>query len=1386
MQSKSINAFIIAWFLLTLSTALAKGGVTSPVQILSMRPNGLTLEFRADNWRADTLTVNGDDFVLLHFDGSTVSADAGAPQIPYHVAVIGIPIGATAQYQILETEYDLLETTKILPYPSLKNGEDDQVVRDYTANPEIYGSQGTLPVEPATVDPPGFFRDQQIVRLRVAGARFLPGQNQVWKYKRIVVQVEFVGGQTSPVLQGAARGRQQSEENLYRSAVVNYEQAANWRRQNVRAPRLDRTQSIFEFGTLYRFNIQQEGIYKIDGAFLESQSIVLSTIVPAKIRLFNNGGRELPRALNQTRPDGLVENRILVVDGGDGRFDRADYILFYGIGVEGWNQVQGQTFSHYVHNYATANVYWLSFDGQVDGLRMSQAASGQPGATVQETYLGMTFLEEELSNPIRSSPHFFGRQFAVNDIDRRRTFTLNLPNAVAGGAAQLKLRFVAANEGRHQFAITLNDSLQPRQFNGRPPSIRPYLVMQRSDFSLTYANSLLTGSNNLLLSYSYLTPGGQASTNGQVYFDWYELIYDANLRAIENELPFTVSAQSAAQSYRIAGFTGGNVELYDVTDFTNVQRISGFNFTGGNLTFTDAQPSGLPKRFLALDTSKYKTISSVASAQVADLRNPLLGAEFVIITHEDFYSEAQRLESLRENGNPENRLETEVVRISDVYANFSGGLMDAVAIRDFIKYAYENWSIRPGYVLLVGDGDFDPRNIINRNDKNWIPTYQTDELATGSILEQLVSRTTDSWYTYIVGNDTFMDLAIGRLPVQTLTDARSVVDKIIAYETQPERGGWRNTVTMVGDDELVNNGEPGFGDAEHIRQAETIAQLDIPDFFDIEKIYLSEFPKVIGISQGGVRKPAAKERLIQQINKGTLIVNYIGHGNPTIWAHEEVFHLTDNPRVQNPKHLPFFIAATCDWALYDDPDRQSQPEELLLVENRGAIGILTAARLVFSGDNYLFNRAYYAAMFAGVAATNRVGDAFVVARMNTPNRPGQLENDEKYHIIGDPTMRLGMPTYETVITSMTPDSIVALSTVTVTGEVHRDGQLWSDFNGRTLLNTFDSKRSVQHFTELGAVQNYLLPGNSIYRGVATVENGRFSAQFIVPKDISYGGNLARVSAYSWNDDADAVGYRDNILVSSSTGTLVDREGPQIKIYFSGNEDFVSGDMINEDAALVVELADTVSGINITGETGHRLTLTIDPDEETCLSQLNRFLGISNIDLTDLFQFSEGSHLSGRVEFPLQFPQSVQIAGQEVPCTEIGSDERRHTLVLKAWDNSNNSSTISFEVLVVPSERLVLKDVLNYPNPFPQTTTFTFIANHDAEVTIKIYTVAGRLIRTLDSRFARSGFNMIEWDGRDGVGDPPANGVYLYKLIARSLSEPEASQTEIVGKLAIVR
>jgi hypothetical protein len=1343
------------------------------VDILDQDETGLTLSLIPQNWSIDTVAVNGKEWLSADFAGAEFAGTPGIPRVANFNVTLGVPLNGQIAARVVSIESQTITGYDLIPefdYAGSQSGPTMVLTPDQA----IYAGRGEFPSNAFTLSEAVFFRAQRTVTLSVPAIRYLPASNQVDLHQRIVIAITF---QRSVARAVQIPVQSEAEESLYRSVVFNYEQARPWRKSRPveGARKISAPASI---GTFYQFSISESGIYRFDGTYLESQNINLASIVPARVRLFGNGGRERPRSLSAIN-SGPQECAILVEDGGDGRFDRGDAILFYASGPSGWDyDLQRGRFRHYINRYQESGTYFFSFDGDQDGKRITAMTSLPVGPNPIERYKGLYFNEEESENPLRSGMNWFGRKF--DDLFRSQNYPVNLPDAIPESEAFFNFALVALSDRTHTFTMSVDDQIiGTRAVAGYPLSLGEYLALRHEQASFTHSNLLNAGQNSVRISHAHTQKEAQAMV------DWFEIQYDARLQAQDNELLFRVVPQSEVESYRVSNLSG-QARLFDVSDIANVMEISGLQTSGAAVSFSMAQIPDSAKTYIVsnADAFKDRPDGTIQRMQYIDLRAAGLGAEFIIITHNDFLSEAARLQSYRENGNLDNSLSTEVVSISDIYSNFSNGQVDPTAIRDFLEYAYENWSPSPSYVLLFGDGDYDYKNKLSNNDSNWIPTYQTDDLENSNRLDELVSRTADSWFSYVSGNDNVMDVAIGRVNIQSLEDAKTFVDKLIAYEMQPLRGKWRNTVTVVGDDELVRGGNPDRQDVIHINQAENIAESYIPKSFDLRKIYLSEYPKVISASVGGITKPAAKDALVNQINEGTLIVNYTGHGNSTLWAHERIFLKSDNDLLTNEDKLTFFVAATCDWALFDNPSDQSHAEELLLMDSRGAIAILSSARLVFANTNFTFNTTYYDNLFRNQGFV-RLGDAFVATRAGRID-PTTVRNDEKFHIYGDPTMRLAVPRQRAVITSVNPDSIVALTMMQISGEVQQDGGLWNDFDGTALVTVFDSRRFVQNVTEAdGFTQEYFLAGNSIYRGTVPVRNGIFSAQFVVPKDLSYGGSQARVSAYFWNQQTDGIGYQNNIVVSSSSSSLVDTDGPEIKIYFENYENFTTGDIVEEDAILVVELADTLSGINIAGEIGHRITLTVDPEDETCLSEFYQFQGISNIDLTEAFTFDEGNPFRGKVRFPLQFPRQVDLGGRIVSCTTT-TGEDRHTLLIKAWDNSNNSSTASVEVVVVHEEGLVLASLMNYPNPFRESTTFTFKSNRDAEVEIKIYTLSGQLIRTLEYPFAIRGFNMVDWDGLDADGDELANGVYLYKIVARALGSEGVDQEEKIGRVAIIR
>jgi hypothetical protein len=724
------------------------------------------------------------------------------------------------------------------------------------------------------------------------------------------------------------------------------------------------------------------------------------------------------------------------------------------------------------------------------------------------------------------------------------------------------------------------------------------------------------------------------------------------------------------------------------------------------------------------------------------------GADFVIITHSDFLAQAQRLKAYREQAGPD-RLTTIVVNVQDIYNEFSGGLLDPTAIRDYLKYAYENCTLKPRYLLLFGGGNYDYKNITTQL-KGWIPPYETLET-----LDQLDSYCTDDYYGLILANDPRVDLAIGRIPAQSADEARVVVDKIIAYEQSSPFDAWRNRITYVADD-----GPAGAGEDDrsiHTAQAEDLAESFTPIDFEKSKIYIVEYPTVF--TADGRRKPDAAKTIVDRINNGTLMINWTGHGNPQVWAHEHVFEREMTiPQLVNKDRLTFVSAATCDFGRFDNPIERSSTELLLIRENGGSIGTLSSGRAAFSDQNALFNDDFYFYLLRRNAQgkLTRLGDAIFSTKQGR-----YQSNDQKFHLFGDPTLRLIAPTYRASLDTINGrpttavDTLRALGVGRLGGSIQKlDGSAWSDFSGKALLTVYDSRKEITVPGWFGFT--FTVPGGVIYRGESTIANGKFNPSFYVPKDISYENNQGRISVYFSNANSDGAGYTENVIFGGADSTASqDVQGPTISIYLD-SRNFRAGDVVGENPLLLLDYFDE-HGINTaSGGIGHRLEAWID-DQPTA------------IDLTDFYKGKVDSYQEGSIEYRL-----------------ASLVDGKHELKAKAWDIYNNSSTSQTTFVIATTSDLHISNVFNYPNPFARSTTFTFQQNQSMpiNVEIKIYTLAGRLVKVLRAPSIADSFVRIPWDGRDEDGDVLANGVYLYRVVAHTVDGGKS--TETIGKLSVLK
>lgn len=1292
----------------------------SDLKILSSSGTSLTIEYTPICIDTTYFEIGSQKF--YKFDLQNSLSDNLYPEddfTPYREINVGVPGEFGNTIQILSADFTEIDGR----LTNARSPKEFEVTKQRI-------SSSSLNKELVSFGEYGLARDLLVQTIKVYPIVDKADIGKIRLYKKILFRINFAQ---------STGAKEKLENPLLKEIVVNPTVAENWGTGGKSRTTKAVFNSVLSTGTWYKFVAPEEGIYKIDRNSLQSYGIDPNNVDPRTIKIYNNGGYVLPENMNTARPVDLEEVAIMVVGEDDGSFDANDYILFYGRSNDFWEyNVAENKITRNKNWYSADNYFWITSGGDFGKRITARVSTNQSGGISQTTSISYKFLDEDIINLGLTGRDFWGDE--LNSTNTSNTYITTLNERVPGTNVNYKFRVVNASSPSFSFQVEeTSNTIYTTTLGG----FGSYKYSFGYDRIATVSSNMDLPENRSTLRFSIIT----GALNAKAYLDYYEIEYTQYLRATENEIIFYSPGQDATVDYTVSNFSNSDIFVFDVTDYANVKIVQNGNVSGGQLSFQAIETANNISKYFGVNGNNYLSPESPVAVANQNLHSYQTGAEYVIISNRNFSEQAERLRNFR-NGQSPYPLSSHLVYIEDIINEFGGGFNDPTSMRDYLKYCYENWDTRPFYVLFFGDGDYDYQNILGLG-VNYVLTYQTKES-----LQDLSSYPMDDYFGRIAGADEKADLALGRLPVQTKEDARIIVDKIINYETESNLGLWRNNITLVADDGLTSEGDDG---ARHTSQSERLAESIIPSYLDKNKIYLAAYPEVItGL---GRKKPEVNEAIINAVNNGTLILNYIGHGNPQLWAHEDVFEKEITiPQFVNEDYF-FLTAATCDFGKYDDPANQSATEEMIFLEDAGAIGAFTASRPVYSNQNAAMNDTFYTKLFSGSIADHlpvRIGEAYYLTKQSRTST-----NDEKFHLFLDPAIRLNEPKLPVSIDSVNHSDlslnvqIKALGNVNLKGTVRNENGIPQNFNGEAIITVYDSERSV----ELSEI-NYemMIQGGVIFRGRTSVNSGEFNTGFTVPKDISYENKNGKIVAYIFNDDQDGVGYTTNVIVGGTDSTAVnDNTGPEIEIHFD-DLSYESSYLVNPDFNLLVKLNDE-TGLNTTGTgVGHKLEGILDDDEDNPIDFSNYFLG-------DL----DAGGKSGVIDYSF-----------------INIEPGEHKIRVKAWDVFNNPSFAEVYFSVVEDDGLVIRDVVNYPNPFSGQTTFTFQHNLTStlNVKIKIYTIAGRLIKEIESNDILDKFVRIPWDGRDEDGNRLANGTYLYKLIVNTF---DGSYSEnILGKLAIIR
>ncbi len=1145
------------------------------------------------------------------------------------------------------------------------------------------------------------------------------------------------------------------------SFTVDYNTSAN--RENRAAAPLGIVNSVLSTGQWYRFYVDKSGVFKITKDFM-NQLGANTNVDPRTIKIYGNGGAMLPFLNSTPYPYDLTENAVKFVGEQDGVFNNEDYVLFYGEGPKG--NIDISDINTNINPYTGKSYYYINISTG-NGKRIQQMVqpSGNPDFTI-DTFQDYQFHELDEFNIAKIGRRWFGDRFSI---ENEKMFTFNFPNLVATEPARLKVYLGATAEVPTSMEVKLNGSSIANL------TLNPFANTTLATGS-SFNGDVSLASPEATVTLKFNNNGNPASI---AYLDYVSIEATRALKYEGNQFFFknnSVTNSSGVVQYSMTN-TSSVSEIWDITNKYDV--VNELN-SDQSSSFSFKAQAGTLRNYLAVTPTDYfeplrdnnvgvsnqnlkGTIFKNAQGQFEDI-------DYIIVTPSNLISQAERLAQINRN---QYGLNVKVVTLTDIYNEFSSGQQDVGAIRNFVKYVYFNASSedsRLKYLCLFGDASYDYKNRISNN-TNIVPSwynYNSFSLTSSYVSDDFYG-TMDENEGYVLNSDK-LDIAVGRILADTPQRAKEMVDKIDLYYQPGSYGSWRNNFLVISDDVDL----PGEQQLENTTDFIGNVVTDEKPFINVVKIHSDAFQQEA--TSSGERYPKVNKAIKDAIEVGALVVNYFGHGGEDGLAAEFIFDKVDAQEIRNICKFNCFVTVTCEYTKFDNPQRPTAGEFVYWNTQGGAAALITTTREIFLTVGVGFNRVLGKYLFAFESDNY---PSMAEALRLTKNDPLISNQKQVVFFIGDPAMKLAIPKPNIRLTKINDvpvgqntDILKALSRVKLSGEVvDTAGNVLSDYNGTLTATVFDKDIQRSTLGNDGIVVsgqvyklNFKTLGEKIFIGQASVNSGQFEFDFVVPRDIGIPVGNGKVSFYARTDTPlqDQTGASFDIQVGGiNENAEEDNIGPVINL-FMNDENFVTGGITNESPTLLAKIQDS-NGINTASGIGHDITAIIDGDET------NPFV------LNDYYQANVDDYQNGKVSYAFR-----------------DLEPGLHTLTLKAWDVYNNSATSEIQFVVRDKDdELVINNVLNYPNPFINYTEFWF--NHNSseslDVSIQIFTVSGKLVRTLNGQ-TNGGIKStstlskdIVWDGRDDFGDKIGKGVYIYKLKVRS--NQLNRQVEKIEKLVIL-
>jgi hypothetical protein len=909
------------------TSALAAPGARADARPdVTLVPDGLRIEWSA---APPQIAARADGAIQIDIPGFARLRRPGQPALPFASALIALPPDGAPKLQLLsstESELTLPGPVAVAPAPSgAQSDEAGNLIGGAFAPAEVEGEGPMSPIELTEI---GTARGVRLARLTFypvhrsgAGWRFTPR-----------VQIALTFG--APARAASLAGERDPLLASIQSSVLNPDQvqpiAPAGSAQPMSAPGAPVAAAV---------EVSAPGITALTHESLAAASFPL-------------GGD--PAHLHLTRAGAEVA---MQWDGdADAAFEPGERLLFYA----------EPRFSR----WTASDVYFLSADS-ASGLRMTTrpALNGAPPAgsawMTQTAETNLLYTPQCYCGPL--PPGRDGDRWTWDDVRRpdraSASYALSLPTVDVTRPATLTVWLIGytdvAAAPDHRVDVSLNGAaLGSAQWDGK----------QAITATLPIAPGLLTsGVNTVTLA----LPGLPGAAVEGAWLDAFSIQYARGAGATGNAVIF--GGDSSPHTYSLALADALGLRAYDVTNPDQPVALTGVPLNGSAFTVSDDMSGG--RRYAAASGAG---VLSPANVRLIRALGGITGAQYLIISHPDFIPALAGLIALRQSQG----LTTAVEDVRAIYDAFGGGRPDPAAIRAYLDDAYHTWSPRPTYVVLVGDGTFDPRQYRASSSATFIPPYLAD------VDPWMGETAADNRFAAVEGDDALPDMLLGRLPVNTLAEAQTAAGKIVQYETQPWPGGWNGELLFAADD------ADAAGDFAADSEQLIAAHVSAP--FTARRAYF--------------QPPAAPTAFLQSLlnswNSGAGLIVYSGHSSIHQWAAERLFHNDDLAALTNGPRLPVVLEMTCFTGAFHDPGSATLDEALLRHPSGGAAAVWGATGLgVATGHAELasgFLRAVY------VNGQPGLGEAALAGKLALAASGQNLDLLDTFTLLGDPALRVDL------------------------------------------------------------------------------------------------------------------------------------------------------------------------------------------------------------------------------------------------------------------------------------------------------------------------------------------------------------------------------------------